>query len=167
MKSWSDAARDGLLSGGLAAAATIAVLAARGWRDNASVTAPINAVSHVFWGDEALRETGTTLRHTLPGLLVHGASALMWAVLYERWAGDPGGRSLLRLTRDTAAATAAIAAVDLKLVPKRLTPGFERRLSPTSLSLVYVALGAGLMAGTSWAARQRLASRASSASNPK
>jgi len=36
------------------------------------------------------------------------------------------------------------ALVDLRLVPERLTPGFERRLSRRSLAWTYVGFGAGL-----------------------
>lgn len=47
-------------------------------------------------------------------------------------------------------ATAAVVAagaclVDLRCTPQRLTPGFERRLTPPSLFLVYTAFGLGLV----------------------
>ncbi len=43
-------------------------------------------------------------------------------------------------------ATAGIAyVVDFYVVPKRLTPGFEKRLSNRSLLGIYAALAAGLM----------------------
>lgn len=47
-------------------------------------------------------------------------------------------------------ATAAVVAagaclVDLRCTPQRLTPGFERRLTPSSLFLVYSAFGLGLL----------------------
>ena len=44
-------------------------------------------------------------------------------------------------------ATTAAAVVDLCLVPRRLTPGFERRLSGRSLWLVYGGLALGMTAG--------------------
>ena len=40
--------------------------------------------------------------------------------------------------------TSLAAVIDLRAVPERLTPGFERRLSSGSLALVYLAFGAGL-----------------------
>src|SRR5690606_8083831 len=51
----------------------------------------------------------------------------------------------LRPVLITAAAVAAGAClVDLRCTPQRLTPGFERRLSPSSLFVVYAAFGIGL-----------------------
>jgi hypothetical protein len=41
--------------------------------------------------------------------------------------------------------TAGAYVVDYHLVPKRLTPGFEERLSPGALALVYAALGVSLL----------------------
>lgn len=52
------------------------------------------------------------------------------------------------MVRSAVEATAAAAVVDLLLLPRRLTPGFERRLSGRSLALVYAALAAGMVAGT-------------------
>ena len=137
----------------LAAAATVGVLALRGRREDGSAAAPLNAVSHVYWGERALQEDRVSLRYTGAGFVTHVISALMWGVVYEKLLGERGRRPLSRLVRDTAAATAAIAAVDFAVVPQRLTPGFEHRLSTPSLLGVYTALGLALAAGTRWSAR--------------
>jgi hypothetical protein len=131
-------------SGALAGAATTAAIALLGARETGSAAAPINATSHVLWGDEAGTRSGFDLKHTLPGLLVNGGAGVFWAVVYE----------LLRArTRpdDRAAALAGGAAVagvayvvDYHLIPRRLTPGWELRLSPRSVALGFVALGASL-----------------------
>lgn len=155
MKTWPQAACDGFVTGGIAAAASLVALAVCGEHDNRSPVAPINAVSHVIWGDAALHQNQATFAHTLPGLLIHGGSAVFWGVLYEKVFGRRERRpSIAQASRNSALATAAIAIVDLKLVPDRLAPGFERRLSPASLFLVYAALAAGLAAGTRIAARR-------------
>lgn len=57
-------------------------------------------------------------------------------------------------------ATAAVVAagaclVDLRCTPQRLTPGFERRLTPSSLFLVYTAFGLGLVLCDSVSALRR------------
>lgn len=57
-------------------------------------------------------------------------------------------------------ATAAVVAagaclVDLRCTPQRLTPGFERRLTPSSLFLAYTAFGLGLVLCDSWSAYRR------------
>lgn len=149
MKTWPQAACDGLVTGGMAAATSVAMLAACGEHDNGSAVAPINAASHAIWGDAALHENRVTAAHTLPGLLIHVGSAIAWGVLYEKIFGERARRpSVAEASCNAAVATAAIAAVDLKLVPDRLTPGFERRLSPSGLLLVYAALAVGLAAGS-------------------
>lgn len=154
MKNWPEALRDGMRSGALAAAATVGVLALRGRREDGSAVAPLNAVSHVYWGERALQEDRVSLRYTGAGFVTHVVSALMWGVVYEKLLGERGRRPLSRLVRDTAAATAAIAAVDFAVVPERLTPGFEHRLSTPSLLGVYTALGLALAAGTRWSAHR-------------
>jgi hypothetical protein len=45
--------------------------------------------------------------------------------------------------------------VDLGLVPERLSPGFERRLSRPSTGLVYLSFGVGLALGGLLALRDR------------
>lgn len=155
MKNWSEAIHDGMLGGALAAAATVGVLALCGRRETRSAAAPLNAVSHVYWGEQALHENRASLRYTGAGFVTHLLSALMWGIVYEKLLGERRARSLLRVARDTAAATAAIAAVDFKVVPARLTPGFEHRLSTPSLFGVYTALGLALAAATRWSSSQR------------
>jgi hypothetical protein len=44
---------------------------------------------------------------------------------------------------------------DYKVVPERLTPGFELRLSNKSLGVVYGALAAGLVVGGLLLSRRR------------
>jgi hypothetical protein len=56
---------------------------------------------------------------------------------------------------DAAAVTAAAAVVDLQVVPERLSPGFERRLSPGSVAWVYILFGIGLAVTGSIASRRR------------
>jgi hypothetical protein len=155
MKNWSTAMQDGSMTGAMAAAASLAMLALLGSRQNESAAAPINAVSHIAWGERALRRDRPSLLHTLTGTLLHVGSALFWGVLYERLFGRRNERSVATTVGKAALATAAIAGIDLKLVPDRLTPGFERRLSPAGVLLVYVALGAGLVVGSRMAAKNR------------
>ena len=146
-------AKSALAPGLLSAALSLAALAWRGRADTGSASAPLNAVSHVLWGDEALRRDDTTAAHTLVGGSVHAVSALFWAVLYA-WGHKRRARpTLANALVDAAAVTALSAVVDFKAVPKRLTPGFERRLSVPSLTSVYAALGIGLAIGGWWMAR--------------
>jgi hypothetical protein len=154
MKNWSQALEDGLLTGTIAGIASAAALAVAGMRESGSAVAPINAVSHIAWGDRALSANRPDLAHTLTGGLLHAGSGLFWGVLFEKLFGTRRAASLTETVGKAALATAAIAVVDLKLVPDRLTPGFERRLSPSGVALVFAALGTGLVIGTRLADRR-------------
>jgi hypothetical protein len=140
---WPAFLTDGVLSAALSAAA----LMWRGRTERGSAAAPINAVSHLVWPGVALRRDDLTLRHTGTGAVLHVASALLWGGLYS-WLRHQrlrptAGNAVL----DAAAVGAAAALVDLKMVPPRLAPGFERRLSGSGVGWAYVALAAGLALG--------------------
>jgi hypothetical protein len=148
---WNDLARGAAVGGSAAAVASLAALAVRGRADNRSAVAPINATSHIVWGDRALRVDRPTVRHTVPGLALHAGSAVLWAAVQHGLFGTR--RGVLPNARNAALTSALAALVDLKLVPDRLTPGFERRLSTRSLMWVYGALAVGLAIGGELAAR--------------
>ena len=88
----SDAAPQSLLAravtsgtiGGLAAAAAASLA---GKRENGSYAAPLNATSHIIWGDEAARQDQPSLKYTLTGFLLNHASAIFWALFYEKLLG--------------------------------------------------------------------------------
>ena len=156
--------------GGLAAAAAASLA---GKREDDHYAAPLNATSHIIWGEEAAHQDKPSLKYTLTGFLLNHASAIFWALFYEKLLGrgesraDQGGlhpknwnegpshdsskiasraRPMLQPILDAAAVTAAAYVTDYYLIPKRFTPGFEKRLSGKSLSAVFVALAAGLAA---------------------
>ncbi|CAM3627040.1 DUF2938 domain-containing protein [Bordetella sputigena] len=142
-----------LWSGGVASLATMAVLAYSGHRQRGSALAPVNAPSHWLWRDESLRQPGFTLRHTVPGYLIHHASSVFWAAFFEHLLFDRPHYA--PRTAALALTVAAVAAgVDLKLTPKRLTPGFERQLQPLALTVMYGAFGLALYAVHAWRRRR-------------
>jgi hypothetical protein len=144
----------GLLTGNLAGIASAVALAWRGRRERGSAVGPVNAPSHWVWGDAALGQDTPSWRYTVVGMAIHQASAMMWGLLYERlWASRRSAQTLPRQVRDAAVATAAAAAVDLLLTPKRFTPGFERRLSPRGLVWTYGLFAMGVAIG-SYSARR-------------
>lgn len=155
MKTWQEAAADARFSGGAAAAGSLAMLALCGYRTTGSALGSINAPSYIVWGDVALRKNRASLRYTLPGVALHVGSALFWAVLYEKLLAPAAGASPSRTLGTAAVATAGAAVVDLRIVPDRLTPGFERRLSRAGLGLVYATFALGLALGGHAAARRR------------
>lgn len=133
------------LSGGaLAGAVSALVLAWRGRLDNGAAPSGVNPPSHWIWGDPGIHQDGVSLRYTAVGLAVHQASSMLWSSIYglvRQRQRRPGVASTLS---DAAAVTALAAWVDLKVVPHRLTPGFQERLSKRSLTWVYGSFAAGL-----------------------
>jgi hypothetical protein len=161
-----------VVSGTVAGLAAAAAASLAGKREDDHYAAPLNATSHIIWGDEAAHQDKPSLKYTLTGFLLNHASAIFWALFYEKLLGrgesreDPdqrhpknwneGGfhdssntaspKPMLQPVLDAAAVTAGAYLTDYYLVPKRFTPGFEKRLSGKSLAAVFVALAAGLAA---------------------
>ncbi|MBB2487657.1 hypothetical protein H5407_20670 [Mitsuaria sp. WAJ17] len=135
------------------------LLVLRGRHDDGDGAVPLNTISHWVWPDSAFHARGLSVRHTATGALIHFGASCFWSVIFE-------GRRLLRparapepsvreVLRDALALSAAAAWVDLALVPPALSPGFERRLSGSSLCRVYLAFAAGLALGELWPAAAR------------
>jgi hypothetical protein len=133
-----------IATGSFAGAATTLAVALCGLRETGSGIAPINATSHVLWGDEAGGTDAIDAKHTATGLLINTGAGVFWALVQELL--------LARLQRpDRAARVASGAAVaglayvvDYHLIPRRLTPGWELRVSRRSVALGFVTLGVSL-----------------------
>lgn len=127
----------------LSSCLSAALLLWRGRVDTGSAAAPVNAISHWIWPRAALRQDGASARFSLTGLGIHFGAAALWCGLYEalRARRAPTPRQAVV---DAATVATVAAVVDLACVPDRLTPGFEKRLTPRSLVLVYAAFAAGL-----------------------
>jgi hypothetical protein len=144
------------LGDGLAAALlSIGALLWRGLVDSGSAAAPINAISHWLWPHRALRQDVASLQYTSTGGATHAAASMLWATLYGVLRARRRYPTPTNAFTDAAAVTAVAAVVDYKLVPKRLTPGFEKRLSQRSLVVVYAGFGLGLALGGLAALRSR------------
>ena len=149
MTRWNITLREGIVSGTLAGLLSAAVLLAMGKRETGSAVAAVNAESHWLWGDESLREDRPTLRHTLTGFATHQLSTVFWATLYALVRGERRlGRSVAQALAGGLATSAAAAAIDYTIVPKRLTPGFEHRLSTASMLGVFAAIAGGIALGS-------------------
>lgn len=136
-----------LVDGLLAALLSAAALAWRGRAETGSAAAPINAPSQWVHGPVALHRDGASLRYTALGGLIHGASSLLWAEVYEWLHARRRRPTAANAVVDAAAVTAVAAVVDFAVVPTRLSPGFQKRLSRPALVLVYASFGLGLMLG--------------------
>lgn len=142
---WRTAIRRGVVTGSCASLASTLTLMALSQAETGSPWAAANATSHWLWRDQAYACNRPSLRYTGSGYAIHHAASVFWAIVQQKLAGQPR-------TRGQALAmglgTAVVANfVDYLLTPKRLTPGYEARLSRKALALTYVMFGLGLVAG--------------------
>jgi hypothetical protein len=138
-----------LASGSIAAVATALAASFAGRRQAGSYAAPLNATSHVLWGEQATWRNSPTLKYTGAGLLLTYGAAVFWASLYEKLFGRAAGtapRSPLAALGGAALVSAGAYLTDYHLVPSRLTPGYERRVSGPALAGIFGALALGLAA---------------------
>jgi len=125
-----------------AAAATTATASILSKLQTGRAASALNATSHIVWGKRAFRVDAADRKHTLVGVALNAGAMLAWCTVYELL---PEPRSLPARLVKAAGVSVASYVTDYHVVPKRLTPGFEERLSRHGLAAVYVALGAGLL----------------------
>lgn len=146
-------ALDTAAAGAAATALTTATILCLGKERDASAWAPMNAVSHIAYGDEAALHTELSTAYTGLGTALNTAAMFSWAAVYAGVMKALPKRDLPSAIAAGAAVSAAAYVVDYYVVPKRLTPGFEKRLDGRSLFWIYSSLAAGLAAG--YALRRR------------
>ena len=124
--------------------------------EDSDAVSPLNAISHIVWGDEAFKERELSLKYTGTALLLNEVSVALWAYLHE-WLFAKARRE----GRGSVCAIGAVGVstlaylVDYHAVPERFKPGFERHLQPKSLLLIYSALALSLMASDLIIGRKR------------
>lgn len=137
-----------LATGAMASAATIAAVAVLGKMEDGTAAGPINAVSHILWGDEDADTDAVDAPHTIAGAGLNAAAVTGWAGSHELFMPKEGHPSVQRALMVGAAVSAIAYVTDYHVVPKRLTPGSEKRLKPHSLFGVYAVLALSLAAGS-------------------
>lgn len=168
MSGWKRAAKEGLVSGSVASLTSTAALALAGRRENGHAAAPVNAISHWFWDPEALRKNAPSLRHTLTGFLVHHGASIFWATLHARaWGDRPQAARPVPALAGAAVAASVACLVDFRLTPRRLTPGFEHRISLRSMATVYACFALGLAVGSLAMRRTRPAAKTRTEAEPR
>lgn len=137
MTTWSQAIRYGVAGGAAASVVSTLLLLLLARRQTGHALAATNATSHWLWREAAFAQDGASLRYTLSGYVIHHCACTFWSVLAERY--------LANLSPVRRAGTTALAAcvVDYGVCPKRLTPGYEARLSTLAVGLSYVACATG------------------------
>ena len=128
-----------------ASAATTAVVSLCGQAESGNPIAPLNAISHILWGDEAAAQDDASINYTAVGVALNTAAVASWAGIYEATFGPRARRGDATAGLVGGAVIAAAAYVtDDYIVPRRFTPGFEKRLSPASMLAVYTTLALSL-----------------------
>lgn len=145
MSSTTSLWENSLCTGAAASIATAVTAALLGEAEKGKPLAPLNAVSHIAWGSEAAEHNEPSAKYTATGLLLNTAAVTMWSAVYEmihQKRRDP--KDLWGALLDGAMVSALAYVVDYMVVPKRLTPGFELRLSNPSLLAIYASLAASM-----------------------
>ena len=140
-----------LLTSAVTSAATTSALFLLSSKDTGHPAAALNATSHIVWGDKASKFDDWDVRHTLVGALLNAGAMGFWSAVQ---AFLPQPRSILGAVRNATAVTALAYATDYHLVPHRLNPGFEQRITRKSLFGAYAVLAASL-AVSAFATRRR------------
>jgi hypothetical protein len=130
--------RDAFWSGGWTSATTAAAIAAAGKIEDDNALAPLNAISHMAWGEEAAQHEEFSFKYTMIGMALNKWAQIGWAGMFEVLRRPLSRKNRVAGALGAATITAATAyVVDYHLVPKRLTPGFEDRLSCRSMVAIY------------------------------
>jgi hypothetical protein len=114
------------------------------------LAAALNATSHILWGDQAAKHDHADLEHTVAGGALNASAMGAWAFVNELL---PRARTPLGAIAKGAIVSALAYVTDYVIVPKRLTPGFEKRLSPTGMLTMYATLAGALGLGE-WLAQR-------------
>ncbi|RYG47479.1 hypothetical protein EON79_07220 [bacterium] len=135
-------------TGLLAAAATTAAITAMAKRETGKSAAGLNSVSHIVWGDEAAEQNEVSAQYTLVGAALNAGATVGWALVQEVLLGEWARRGNPVRALVAGTATSAFAyVVDYHVVPPRLTPGVEKRLSKPARAAMYAVLALSLAAG--------------------
>ncbi|WP_173933553.1 hypothetical protein [Chelativorans sp. Marseille-P2723] len=140
-------ARHALISGALAGAASLAAVMIAARCEGRSALQPLNATSHWLHGDKAGSVRRADISHTGVGLLTHAASAMFWAVPFAVWQAGRK-RTFLEVVGDAALVSGVAALVDYGMIHRRLTPGWELAVSKQAVASAFIAMAAGLAAGS-------------------
>jgi hypothetical protein len=138
---------NGLKTGLALTAGTSAAILLASARERGQPWAAINAVTHIIDGDEVVPPEGWSPRSSLLGLGINAAAMGTWGVLYEGVLAVTHTRS--RGWIGSLGASVAYL-VDYGLVPQRLRPGIETRLSRGSVLAIYLVLASILAHSHRW-----------------
>ena len=132
------------LTSTVTAAATTSALLVLSTRETGHAAAALNATSHILWGDDAAKHDRWSLRYTAVGALLNAGAMVSWSFVQGLL---PEPRSPLSAARNAGLVTALAYLTDYHVVPHRLDPGFDQRLSRKSLFGAYAVMAGALAVG--------------------
>lgn len=134
-----------LVTAGVATAVTTGAALLISQAQTKHAAAALNATSHIVWGDEAAKVDDLDWDHTVLGGLLNAGAMGAWAIVQE--ALLPRARTVWGAAAKGVLVSGLAYVTDYYVVPKRLTPGFEKRLSSKGMLLMYAALAGALGVG--------------------
>ncbi|HKO87353.1 MAG TPA: hypothetical protein VJU83_02435 [Burkholderiales bacterium] len=137
--------RRSLISGSAASLLSMAVAALIAKRESGDSDGALNAVSHIAWGGPPEQQAARPGLNTFVGAALHHGASVFWALLFEGVFGERARKDVASATAGAALSATAAYVVDYHVVPRRFQPGFEARMSRSSMFFVYAALGAGFL----------------------
>ncbi|WP_292292403.1 hypothetical protein [Marivita sp.] len=133
--------------GTVASLCVFGALGVLGRREARSAVAPINATSHVLYGDRAGVVEDIDISHTGVGSVINHGASIFWALPFTWWLSQTRNRSASRIALAAATTATVAGAVDYGLVPRRLSPGWEHAVPPRSVAMTFGSLAVGLALG--------------------
>jgi hypothetical protein len=137
----------GLRTGAALAVTTTAAIMLAGKIETSAPWSPINAIAHIADGDDVSPPSEFSARESGLGLGINTAVMVSWGILYEA--------ACLASRRKSSPASAILATagtfiIDYQLLPPRLSPGIEKRLSRPAVLWAYAVLAATLALSPLW-----------------
>lgn len=144
---WTNFLIGTLIVGAVATVATTVAVVTATAKERRTPYTGVQAVSHIAYGEQAIGQDKYRPKFFWTGFGLNLAAMLGWAAVFEggrRWLGwsEPGSIACLAI-----GVTALAYVVDFFVVPKRLTPGFERVVSQPTLLAIYGVLATSIWLG--------------------
>jgi hypothetical protein len=139
--------REGVWAGLIAAAGTAGALIGFGAGRGAPAR-PLNSIAHLLVGSRAQATPAFDPILTSIGLLLHVGSLLLWGLVFAYIAARISG---WRLGVASVLFSAVIFVIDLFVLPRRLSPGFQLTLSWGEVIATYLVMATLLWLGLSFA----------------
>jgi len=151
---WDKTLRKAIVSGTFASVLSAISLAILGKYELGRTAAPVNGPSQWIWNRHAPFMNRFSWKYTGLGYVIHHMASVFWALFHEKYQDRLAAPTESRTEHQSEVLVSAIAVrttaymVDFYVVPQRLSPGFEQRLSKGALLVVYGVFAAGLATGT-------------------